>query len=363
VLLYLLGFIIENIYLGSLGITIFDILKARYILIGGLFAFFLAAIGIPTIDVFFYYRNSENISFHQAIYRLLKNLLITFIALFLGSAILEVLAGANNTRPLGIASINPPKPFGFWAQKVFPELIIKSFNTMMVIGLIVVSIIIIILLIVFVINPKKDNKHVTRKERLQEFKADIKKRGFKSILDLLGILAFFFFVLPIVSSFITFLTSNATSTGNSTTSIDFSSVYFRFILAVLACYIVLSLFFIGIIYQGKVMYSGSSNSVPPRLLNKVAGWIYLITFIVVLLLPIYSFGIYPLIPQQIGGGTAIPIEIMMNDSNLQNRLQPPLCQPYIIDRTSSAVLVVCVDVNSYSVVEVQLDQVKSIIFQ
>ncbi len=44
-LCYLTGFAITNMYLGSLGIVNLDILRARYILAGLLFLFFLGVIG------------------------------------------------------------------------------------------------------------------------------------------------------------------------------------------------------------------------------------------------------------------------------------------------------------------------------
>jgi hypothetical protein len=45
-LCYLLGFIITNLYLGSLGVVSFDILRTRYVLVGFLFLIYFSIISV-----------------------------------------------------------------------------------------------------------------------------------------------------------------------------------------------------------------------------------------------------------------------------------------------------------------------------
>ena len=84
VLLYLMGFIIENVYLGSFGIAVFDIIKVRYILIGCLFSIFCIAVAVPSYDLIIYFRNEKDFVFLKAIKRLLINSFFIFFGLLLG---------------------------------------------------------------------------------------------------------------------------------------------------------------------------------------------------------------------------------------------------------------------------------------
>lgn len=83
------------------------------------------------------------------------------------------------------------------------------------------------------------------------------------------------------------------------------------------------------------------------------------------LIPIYSYGIYPLLPQQIGGGLIVPITITTKTTSIQEQFQKPLCDPYLLDRTSSAVLIICNEVanDTYQIKELQLADIEMINFQ
>ena len=365
VLLYVLGFVIENVFLGSFGISLFDILKARYILIGFLFAIFLATVGIPTIDIFKFYRDSLKIPFYKVLLRLFKNSGILFAALFFIGFVLEILAGPQDSLPFIVNEINPIKPLSFWVSMAFPNLVLKWLRTMAGFGLIVILLLFLVLIVMVIINPKTEEKRGTRKELLMGFFSNVRKEGFTPILDFIGILFLFFFIYPIITSLIVFLTTgnvSAGSTGTMSLSIDFSSAYFRFLVAVVLCYLGISIAFISIIYQGKVIGSGSRST--PHLLDRVMGWSYLVAIIIAFLIPIYTYGVYPLIPQQIGGGKPVNVDIIANDPGIQKHLQQPDCQPYLIDRTSSSVLVLCTNntTKNYEVIEVQLTKIDMIIF-
>lgn len=365
VLLYVLGFVIENVFLGSFGISLFDILKARYILIGFLFAIFLLAVGIPTFDIVLFFRDSIKIPFYKVIIRLFKNSGILFATLFFIGLILEILAGPQDSLPLNVAEINPIQPLSVWISMAFPDLILKWFRTMAGLGLVVIVILFLVLIVMVILNPKIEDKKISRKELLKEFFSNVKKTGLSPILDFIGILFLFFFFFPMITSLIIFLTTSkisAGSTGIMSFSIDFSSVYFRFLVAVVLCYLGISIAFISIIYQGKVVGTGSSST--PRLLDRVMGWSYLVAIIIVFLIPIYTYGVYPQIPQQIGGGKPVNVEIIANEPGIQNQLQQPDCKPYLIDRTSSSILILCANnaPKTYEVIEVQLNKIDMIIF-
>jgi hypothetical protein len=214
-----------------------------------------------------------------------------------------------------------------------------------------------------IFNPKLDSKRVSRKAFITDSLKNIKKTGFSPIIESLGVFSIAFLMLPIVISFIVFLTSNEIQTKYQLTLITISPLYLRIILAVLACYIGISSSIIILFYNGKVMSSGKPES--PNLLSKSIGWVYLLAIILSFLIPIYSYGIYPLIPQQIGGGLVIPIDVTTKTTNLQEQFQKPLCDPYLLDRTSSALLIICNEVanDSYQIKELQLGDIELITFK
>ena len=247
----------------------------------------------------------------------------------------------------------------------FPDLILKGLRTMAGLGLFVIVILFLVLIGMVIINPKIEDKKNSRKELLKGFFSNVRKAGLSPILDFIGILFLFFFLLPMITSLIVFLTTNkisAGSTGTMSFSIDASSVYFRFLVAVVLCYLVISIAFISIIYQGKVVDTGSSST--PRLLDRLMGWSYLVAIIIIFLIPIYTYGVYPQIPQQIGGGKPVKVEIIANEPGIQNKLQQPDCKPYLLDRTSSSILILCANnaPKTYEVIEVQLNKIDMIMF-
>lgn len=365
VLLYILGFIIENVFLGSFGISLFDILKARYILIGFLFAIFFLAVGIPTLDIIKFFRDSQKIPFYKVIIRLAKNSAVLFIALYFVGLILEILSGPQGNLPLGVAEINPIQPFSLWISKAFPEFFIKYLRSMAAFGLIIFCILLLVLILFVAINPKTEEKRISRKDLLKGFFSNVKTKGMSPILDLIGILFLFTIIFPMITSLIVFLTTNKINPYSIDTlnfSMDYSLVFFRFIVAVVLSYLGVSISFISIIYQGKVVEA--KNDSAPRLLDWVTGWAFLVAIIITFLVPIYTYGVYPLIPQQIGGGKPAKVNIIANDLGIQKKFQQPNCQPYLIDRTSSSVLVLCTNNNSktYEVIEVQLNKIDMITF-
>jgi hypothetical protein len=60
IICYIVGFIITNIYLGSLGVVNLDLLKSRYVLTGILFIIFLAAITYQIYGLIHLLRENTN---------------------------------------------------------------------------------------------------------------------------------------------------------------------------------------------------------------------------------------------------------------------------------------------------------------
>ena len=148
---------------------------------------------------------------------------------------------------------------------------------------------------------------------------------------------------------------------------DYTSIYFRFALAVIGCFIGISTTLLSIVYAGKTTSSEpkeKSLNKPKELLKKMVGWVYISTIFITFLIPVYSYGIYPLIPQQIGGGKPVPVMVFTNDPEIQISLQSPECDSYIIDRTSSSVLLLCINSNKtdFKVFEVQMSKIDTILF-
>lgn len=340
ILLYIIGFIVENVYLGSLGVSIFDILKARYILIGGLFVFFFFSVMIPTYDFYIFYRDTPDTTVFKALFRLLKNALLTIFILFFFGTILRIFAGVKGSIHYFSFSYKDRTPISSWFTKVFPSCLSSPLRLTLVISIVAIVLIIIAILIYWIINPPINKQKVSRKENLHTLWENLRSVGIKPVIEFFVLLALFTFVYPLITSFIVFLATDVVSSSDVLNQIDLSSEYFRFGLAVLACYLALSMFLFSYIYRARV-YSIKKPLSKPKLLNNVSVLIYIVTFVVALLIPIYSYGIYPLIPQQIGGGSPVSINLLLSDNEFAKVLDSLTCNPYLLDRTSTSIVIIC----------------------
>lgn len=366
-LLYIFGFVIENIYLGSFGITNFEVLKVRYILIGGLFSIFVALVCLPTYDLVFHYFREDRSSYFNILKRLFQNAFLVLVAMYFGSIVLTILSGSYKELPVGLPVLTPPQPIKNWVDLAIPDLLNKSLIVMGVIVALAIVFVFAIFLFNVIFNPKKDKNRISRIERINAYRENFKLTRLFSIVGGLLFLFFFFFILFAVPSVMIYLISNKVSNSMIvSTAVNIPPVFIRFMIAVVAAYLGISCFFLGIFWRWDIDKNISEtkppSSSPSSPLRQMIGWIDMFAVVLTFLIPVYSYGIYPSISQQIGGGAAVKVEIITSNQAIRSSLDPSICNSYLIDRTSNSALVLCIDTigNSYKVLEIQSIQIDAI---
>ena len=209
--------------------------------------------------------------------KIVKDGFWTFGLLFFGTKIIELLSGPESSNPFVLLKLNSSENLLVWFEQALPSLFANLLKLILSLYALVIILLILVFIILLIFNPKLDNTRVSRKAFISDTIKNIKKAGFLPLFESLGVFSIAFLMIPIVLSFIVFLTSNEIQTKYQFTLITISPLYLRFILAVLACYIGISSSIIMLFYNGKVMSSGKTKS--PNLLSKSIGWVYLLAII------------------------------------------------------------------------------------
>jgi hypothetical protein len=293
-----------------------------------------------------------------------SNGMFLFMALLLLITVLEVLTGPEDTLPLGVTEINPVQPLTLWISNIFPHILMLWLKNALFFGLFTTGLLASIFGFFIVFIHEVDGIRLKRTEYIKIVAKRIKGSKRKIFLDLLVILVILFVFLPLITSLIIFVTSNKIDNALPNGVSLFNLVkpaYFRFVLAIVICYFYISVILLALVYIGKGDKTKSNEK--PRSMHLAMGYSYFAVIIFVLLIPIYSCGVYPLIPQQVGGGRPVSVTIIMNE-NESNYNQISQCSQHLLDRTSTSLLVLCSKINGedYVVQEIEMDQVRSIIF-
>ena len=98
--------------------------------------------------------------------------------------------------------------------------------------------------------------------------------------------------------------------------------------------------------------------------TRLSPWIYLIALCITIVVPVYALGVYPLLPQQIGGGRALRVEVTTANQDLNSDFANPELETYLIDRASDNSLFLVTDKSRqhYRVVEVSSSLIQSIVY-
>jgi len=82
-------------------------------------------------------------------------------------------------------------------------------------------------------------------------------------------------------------------------------------------------------------------------------------------MPLYANGIYPNLPQQVGGGQVVKVELIVSDDETKSLMLNPENEIYLIDRTTNNTLFLLVDksTDKYKVVEIPNASIKSTIYK
>lgn len=358
-LCYLSGFAIANMYLGSLSTVNLDVLRTRYILVGFLFLVFLGAIAyliyglIQTIrrDI----KEPTSKLIRNVFWYSLQNLAVLYFAI---SAI-TVLAGSVNILPVGLPKISQPTPWSDWLNVVPTRILIAS----AVILAIIISLVVIVVFIVILINPKDKNGNRTpRKQQVAEIFSGTKENILKPLGAFLVFFIFIFLYL-LSASFLNFLTTN--NFNNSAQSTDIlSGGWGRYLGGISFVYVLFATYLLAIIIPNRSNEDDTDLSFNNPM-KRISSRVYLVAITIGIIMPLYANGIYPNLPQQVGGGQVIKVELKISDDEIKSLILNPENDIYLIDRTNNSALFLLININTkkYQVAEIPNSSIQSIIYK
>lgn len=355
ILSYLSGFAIANLYLSSLGIVNLDVLRTRYILVGLLFLFFLGAILYLVYGLIESLRRNRWESplkiVSKAMWYSLQNISILYMAI----PALRILAGSISNPPIGIPGLSSTVPWSDWLTTA-PKAILRRTTVLfasLLIGLVI------ILAILIVVNPK--NKYGTREPRKKWLK-EICQEIPRSTGYLIGIFVFLFLWLGL-TDLITFLATNKVSVTSSQPLALPQSGWTRFSCGIVVIYAFVAVFLIFLFLSRKPS-SKDEEDLQENPLATISGWIYLIAFAIVLIVPLYAYGIYPHLPQQIGGGQLLHVGVIVSGDDLKSHFVVAQNEVYVVDRGPASALFLIINrgTQEHEVLEVSNSLIQSIIY-
>ncbi len=357
-LCYLTGFAITNMYLGSLGIVNLDLLKARYILAGFLFLLFLAALIYLVYGLFRTLRANEHMPGINILAEVINYSFLNLTMIYFAIFAVAIFAGFKDS-PVGIAQFSAKIPWSNWFDSELP-LALRRAVALSSAGLLII---LLVFGIVVVINPK--NKYGVKKSRRQHlsdvFEAVKKERG-KLSGTLLGILliplAFF-----LITSLISFVLYNRLSTSNNTMSnaaLLLPDGWMQYFAGIFGIYCLIAIFTTLLFFSP----TATEKEIETKPLELTTSFIFGIAFMIVIVIPIYINGIYPKLPQQIGGGKLLFVEAVVSSDNLRPMFSDAGMETYLIDRASnsSLFLLLSKDRQKAKVIEVANPLIQSITY-
>jgi hypothetical protein len=350
-LCYLSGFVITNLYLGSLGVVNLDILRARYILSGLLFLSFSGVIIYLIYGLRQTLLKSRNkpplrIFSDVAWYSLVNISLVCVVVL----AVI-ILAGSPDSPPIGIPRLSPALSWSTWLATA-PFITLRVVVVLFEIGM-PITFIIVFAWIAF--SPTDmQGVRITRRQALT-----LLVKQYRRLITRFLFLFVFFYIVLIVSNLFTFMSTNQVTDllSPNQSSLFLPGGWLRFFVAIAAIYAVA----IMILIMPLVMRQSHINNDGPS--KRLA--IFFTIAIVALIVPVYTLGIYPDLPQQMGGGKVLQVTVITSSQELEPSFTDKDIETYLIDRTSTSVLFMLVNKTKQEdlMIEVSSPLIESITYQ
>jgi hypothetical protein len=346
---YSIGFIISNLYLGSLGALNLDILRIRYLTTGILFLLFVASFVWPLMGTVSFYR--DHIGKHpiRVIAALLERIYEKYGLVVLVFLFCSPLATFTSV-PVGVPSISAPRPWDDWLTIEAPQSLRMSVDLLSKAVAIGIALIFIIVLVALVRGPARSSAdYRSRREIL--FLGTRRLLAFflpwRLPLVLLGLVAF-----NLMLSLMGFITS-----ANVQVPIqrDTSSIG-RFIAASFIFYMLANVF----VFVGFMMRSGTESTPSSRRASLLPA----ILIVSAIVTSVYALGVYPSMPQQVGGGKPISIAIELVSDDGRPQTDDTLREYFLLDRTQDALILLAPPLPhlGYTVLEIPLARVATVTY-
>lgn len=358
IICYIFGFLITNLYLGSIGVVNLDILRVRYIIAGLLFLAFLSFVFIPLIGLSRTLKKNRGKPISFQLFEVTWYSMLVFGLLNYVVVIFNAFTGRPRSQSGNFLAV-PLAPF----YNLLEESIQNVLDLTLRIGYLIVIFfflfIPLITLIIVIFNPK--DKHGINKSRSEILK-DIYRQflSFKNIFYYLVFLfvaiVFVFLVVLLVNIgnsdiFSNFLTNESNSPGWSI------YLYSSFIIYMAS----------GIALTARDLIASTNADRAPRIssfMDLSLAFLLLATFYVSIIVPTYALVVYPSIPQQLGGGKVVSVHVLTSNEELGPFFLSSENDTFLIDRTNSSSLFLIVNQCNLeqSIIEVSNSQIDSITY-
>ncbi len=331
IVLYVIGFLIVNFHLGTLGITNFDLLRARYILVGAMFVLFVAVLTgmfkalwrrISNVELSPWRRleNSLWYTFSAVGIVMILGIVITYLSGELSSPAVWISGTSESAIDIAIGSSDENLRL-----LVYPSALI----VIIMIGIVVYAF----------LRPatRKDGSVWSRRDVLRT-------TPLIGVMTILGIIMMIVAVVTI--RFIGALSSVETvgspkpSLANITPLLWLILVFYLF-----GSVLILALGLIAVISSS----TGTRNDAAPKEEQKgmnVPGSIFPLEGLIIILVALflaYVGAAYPGIPQQVGGGAVIPVRIALRAQQDELFFRNCENEVYLVDRTPRTIILVVFD--------------------
>ncbi len=182
------------------------------------------------------------------------------------------------------------------------------------------------------------------------------KDTFLASLLAIFLLSLAMFLIP---SLLTFITTNQVSTSNSLTpSLPEGWGQYLFVIAII--YLLIALLLTSLV----IFHPSSDTEEDANPLVGTSAWIYLVALAILIIVPTYALGVYPNLPQQIGGGKLLRVEAVVSSDQLKPYFTNDSIETYLIDRTSNSALFLLLnkDKQNPRIIEVATNLIQSITY-
>jgi len=290
--------------------------------------------------------------------KIVKISVMNIAFLVIAISAIQLLAGIPDYSQILLLSIFPKMSLIDW---IYSNLLLMIKSSVILTVLFLFGITIAFLLIV-VINPKeKDGTKKSRKLVMKEMVHPLSKGKFVTVL-----IEFFIviFICVLLFNSANFMITNG---GELPEQLQFflflGAGWDRFVGAVVIIYFIITMWLIN---QVRMIRSNNEdqNVFIDNPLSRILPYISKVAYAMIIIIPLYTYGVYRHLPQQIGGGRLLPIEVSISDADLNTKFTYPNHTIYLVDRTQNSSIFLLLDNNAkkFQIIEIPNSSIKATIY-
>ena len=130
-------------------------------------------------------------------------------------------------------------------------------------------------------------------------------------------------------------------------------------------YILVTTYLLGIIIIPNKSTKDEADLLSNNPMTPISSRIYFVAIAIIVIMPLYANGIYPNLPQQVGGGQVVKVELKISDDEIKSFVLNPENEIYLIDRTNNSTLFLLINnlTEKYQVAEIPNSSIQTIIYK